>query len=508
MTGDNKDIAQNIYNLKDEFIAQGKTTLDILNDVLMPALQNISDKFANGELFLPQIIKSASVMKQAADCLELNKSNENSDVKQNYIGTILIATVKGDVHDIGKNIVAAVLECNGFKVIDLGIKVECEKIIDTAIKENVDAIALSGLISPSLEEMLNVVRELEKRKLSIPVIVGGATVTKKFVALRASPEYKSGFVVYAIDATQTSKIALELVSKNRDNFIKEIKFEYQQIYDCNDNNIHTQIETNFDYIASGYTPISPRNLGLIFINKNIKDIAEKIDWNTYYRAFRTNPNRENGDKQSEILKQDAFQIIEKLSEKNAKALGAVGIFPANSENDKIYIYNSFPKNIDTETSNQLDCLANIKTKKLDNRTTSIANFIAPKTSNIKDYIGLFALTFSSEVQEFIQEYKAEGNLYFAFGTELLVNALAETFSELLHREIAEKYWGYAGIKQQNIGIRPAPGYPALPDHSVKNTILSLLNAEMNIGITLTGNYAMLPTYSICGLYIAHPDAKM
>tara|TARA_Y100001970_G_scaffold210069_1_gene256201 strand:- start:1036 stop:3714 length:2679 start_codon:yes stop_codon:yes gene_type:complete len=518
------------YIIEDTEEARNKENraLSVIEKFLMNGMNVVGDLFGEGKMFLPQVVKSARVMKKAVAYL-IPFIESEKDSERRSAGKILMATVKGDVHDIGKNIVGVVLGCNNFEIIDLGVMVPAEKIIDTAIKENVDIIGLSGLITPSLDEMVFLAKELEKRKLKIPVLIGGATTSKAHTAVKIEPEY-SGCVIHVNDASKAVPVASNLLNKNQTHFKKEIKNEYETIRERflnkkNEKRFISLKDARINKYKIDWEKIKtykPLKLGVNKINiEDLNVLKRYIDWTQFFRSWNLHGlfpdifnNQING-KEAKQLFNDANILLDKIiNEKLFKAKGIFGLFPANSINDDdIELY------ADEDRTKVLDKLITLRqqSKKRDGvPNIALSDYIAPKNSNIKDYIGLFSVSSGFGCDELCSTYEKNNDDYNSIMAKAIADRLAEAFAEYLHKLIRTKYWGYNKnekttnedlIKEKYQGIRPAPGYPACPDHLEKKTIWKILNVEEKIGIKLTENLAMWPAASISGYYFSNIESK-
>lgn len=491
--------------------------VEIIEKYLMTGMNVVGDLFGSGKMFLPQVIKSARVMKRAVAYLlpYIISKNNKDELSNKRAGKILLSTVKGDIHDIGKNIVSVVLSCNNYEIVDLGVMVPAEKIVDTAVKEKVDLIGLSGLITPSLGEMVNVVEELERKGLSIPVMIGGATTSKMHTAVRIAPAY-SGHVVHVNDASKAVTVAGSILKMDgREIYLRNIREEYNNL---RENFLNSGVSDRIMTIEEAqanklkldwetYIPPAPKVQKVQCIEQSIEELIEYIDWKPFLRLWNVEGE------QSAKLMRDAMAMLKKvIDEKWLAARGVYGIFPANTvENDIIEIYSE-----EGEVIEQFPTLRQLVRKTKSSPNLSLSDFIAPKASGKRDYLGMFCLSAGFGVDEKVAVFEAELNDYNAIMLKALADRLAEAFAELLHKKIRTEYWGYSpdehitmdGIfKGEYRGIRPAPGYPACPEHRDKEIIWKLLKVEKNIGAKLTENYAMWPAASISGFYFAHPDAK-
>ncbi|MDD3884221.1 MAG: methionine synthase [Gallionella sp.] len=511
---------------------QAAQPVDVIEGPLMTGMNVVGDLFGAGKMFLPQVVKSARVMKQAVAHLipyiEAEKLR-SGDAKPK--GKILMATVKGDVHDIGKNIVTVVLQCNNFEVINMGVMVPCQQILDTAREHNVDIIGLSGLITPSLEEMAHVAKEMERQGFKIPLLIGGATTSRVHTAVKIEPNYPSGTVVYVTDASRAVGVCSNLLSSTlRDDYVAAIKADYQTARDQ-----HEGKKGKATYVplqearAHGlktdwrkYSPPKPKQLGVQKLeNYPLAALVEFIDWSPFFQAW------ELAGRYPKILDDavvgvearkvfaDAQSMLKKIVEEKWLSANAVfGLFPANVvNNDDIEIYTNEDRHQVAMTWHNL----RQQTKKpADIPNYCLADFVAPKDSRMQDYIGGFAVTAGIGIEKKMKEFEKANDDYSAIMLQALADRLAEAFAEHLHLRVRREFWGYAAdegldnnalIAEKYRGIRPAPGYPACPEHSEKGPLFELLQAPKNAGITLTESFAMLPTAAVSGFYFSHPEAK-
>ncbi|MEI6274556.1 MAG: methionine synthase [Prolixibacteraceae bacterium] len=502
--------------------------LNIIEGPLMDGMNKVGDLFGSGKMFLPQVIKSARVMKKAVAWLQPYIEEEKKLLPDKVVvrKKILLATVKGDVHDIGKNIVGVVLACNNYEVIDLGVMVPCEIILDTAIKEQVDIIGLSGLITPSLEEMVNVAKEMEKRGFIKPLLIGGATTSKIHTAVKIAPQY-SNTTLYVKDASRSVQVVAELLSGSPE-FLKATLQEYAGIRQVHSTKKPKEYWTlqeardrrfHPDFLKH---PVSPPNFTGVkyFIDYPLEELRKYIDWTFFflvwefkgkYPAILNDPDKGEAARQ---LFEEANQFLDEIiANKMISANGAAGIWPANSVGDDIELYS------DESRSQKIGAFFQLRQQEKKQGATiqlCLSDFIAPKETGISDYCGAFAVTAGLGVSDLVSKYKDENNDYKAIMIEALSDRLAEAFAEKLHELVRTEIWGYN--KYENLtsaeliaskyqGIRPAPGYPACPEHSEKETIFSLLRATEHTGISLTENYSMYPNASVCGVYFAHPESR-
>ena len=502
--------------------------IEVIEVNLMAGMNVVGDLFGSGKMFLPQVVKSARVMKRAVAYL-LPFIEAEKDGKQETAGKILMATVKGDVHDIGKNIVGVVLGCNNYEIIDLGVMVPLEKIINTAIEEKVDIIGLSGLITPSLDEMIYVAQEIKRRGLEIPLLIGGATTSKAHTAVKIAPELSTP-VVHVNDASRAVTVAGSLLNKDtaevyKDSIRKEYELFRDKFLDRRETKEHIDLATarsrklHLDWTA--YVPKTPNQKGIQVIeNQDLETLVDFIDWSPFFRSWDLHGHYpailddEIVGKQATELFADAQVILsEILDKKLLKAKAVYGIFPANSVDDDIEVYSD-----DTRTQTHVKFLTlRQQLKKRKGKTNlALADFIAPKESGLQDYIGAFCVSTGFGTAELAKAYEDDNDDYNAIMVKALADRLAEAFAEYLHKEVRINAWGYAPnelldnealIKEAYKGIRPAPGYPACPDHLEKNTIWELLQVQERIGVTLTESLAMWPAASVSGYYFAHPEAQ-
>jgi len=530
-------ISYSLINGKDEFIEEDvelarlsvEKPIMVIEGHLMNGMNIVGDLFGEGKMFLPQVVKSARVMKKAVAYLLPFIEASKTDDSSNSAGKILMATVKGDVHDIGKNIVGVVLACNNFEIIDLGVMVPPEKIIKTAIEENVDIIGLSGLITPSLDEMVFLAKELKRLDIKIPLLIGGATTSKAHTAVKIFPEINSP-VVHVNDASRAVGVASNLINKEtKDEYWKEIHEDYTVFREKFLNkkskkryiDYNTAKQNNFKIDFTKYKPFKPNKLGIEIIDEiPLDNLAPYIDWSPFFNSWGLHGkypdifDYEMTGKQAKELFDDAQIMLKKiLKNKSLKAKAIYGLFPANTIGDDIELYRDEKRD---KVIARFITLRQQLQKREGEPNLSIADFIAPKDSNIKDYMGCFCVTAGFGTDELSKEYENKIDDYGSIMVKALADRLAEAFAEYLHREIRINKWGYAKdekldnidlIKESYLGIRPAPGYPACPDHLEKTTIWELLDVEKAIGVKLTENKAMWPASSISGYYFGNEKSK-
>ena len=503
--------------------------LNVIEIYLMNGMNIVGDLFGDGKMFLPQVVKSARVMKKAVAYLLPYIEEDKSDDKSSSAGKILMATVKGDVHDIGKNIVSVVLGCNNFEIIDLGVMVPPEKIIEEAIKNNVDVIGLSGLITPSLDEMVYLAKELKKQKLKIPLLIGGATTSKAHTSVKIFPECDFP-VVHVNDASKAVGVAAKLINDHKNDFIfsKSIEKEYidfrekflgrketkkfTTILDARNNKFKNKITQSEIY--------TPKLLGVKVIESiDLNIIKNYIDWTPFFNTwglFGKFPKifefEATGEEARELYDNAQIMLKRIIKENRLKSKAVFGIFPARTnENDEIEVYDPNNKGL----LNKFICLRQQTVKAANTPNLSICDFISSNT-DINDYIGCFAVSAGFGTDELSKIYEDKNDDYNSIMVKAIADRLAEATAEYLHERVRKEYWGYA--KDENLnnnqlitekykGIRPAPGYPACPDHLEKNIIWDLLDVEKNIGMKLTESLAMWPASSVSGYYFSNPDAK-
>ncbi len=524
-----KGVTAYIEDDTEEARAQAARPIEVIEGPLMDGMNVVGDLFGAGKMFLPQVVKSARVMKQAVAYLipfiEAEKS-EDTQAK----GKIVMATVKGDVHDIGKNIVGVVLQCNNYEVIDLGVMVPTEKILQAAIDHNADIIGLSGLITPSLDEMVHVAKEMQRRGMDLPLLIGGATTSKAHTAVKIEPQYDHP-VIYVTDASRAVGVAGKLLAPNlKPAYVADIREEYEKVRERNakrrpkaaDLDYTQARKRRFRTDWATHTPAKPNTLGLMtFDDYDLEELVERIDWTPFFMSWQLAGkypkilNDEVVGEAAQSLFADAQVMLRKLiDEKHVTARGVIGLWPANSvDDDVIEVYADESR---TEVVERLHHIRQQTTKGRDGICYSLADFIAPKESGKPDWIGGFAVTTGHGVDELSKAYEAAGDDYNAIMVQALTDRLAEAFAERMHERVRKEFWGYvpeetldndALIAEKYQGIRPAPGYPACPDHTEKATLFRLLNAPENTGLTLTENFAMWPAAAVSGWYFAHPQSK-
>ena len=513
--------------------------LNIIEGPLMSGMNTVGDLFGAGKMFLPQVIKSARVMKKAvAHLLPFMEEEkrlaalENPDAEadeSSHAGVMVLATVKGDVHDIGKNIVAVVLGCNNFKVIDLGVMVPYDKILDAAVEHKADMIGLSGLITPSLDEMVTVAKKMEERNIKLPLLIGGATTSKMHTAVKLTPQY-SGPIIYVSDASRSVPVCQSLMDKeNVGDFVQDIKDQYTELRE----EFYTNLEDRkyltleearkkacvLDFTLPENTPYTPNFIGTKVIDDfEFDDIEKAIDWNPFFQTWQLRgryPNRgypkifndETVGEEAKKLFDDAQKMLAQFKEKKSlKLVAIVGIYPANSEGDDILVYKDDER---TEVSHTFYTLRQQAEKESDDPYMALSDFIAPASSGVKDYLGMFACSSGFGLEDVIEECRANHDDYGIIMAEALADRLAESIAEVLHQRVRKDLWGYASdeslslddlLKVKYHGIRPAPGYPSQPDHTEKLAMWDIMQVEAKTNVKLTESLAMLPAASVSGLY--------
>ena len=502
--------------------------IQVIEGNLMTGMNVVGDLFGSGKMFLPQVVKSARVMKKAVAYLNpFIEEAKDPEAPAEGIGKILMATVKGDVHDIGKNIVAVVLACNNYQIVDLGVMVPPEKIIAEAKKHQVDAIGLSGLITPSLDEMAYMAEEMEKNQMNIPLLIGGATTSKAHTVVKISPKYNNT-VVHINDASRAVTVVGNLLDKNSEDFKKQIRKEYDSFRDNflsrkkakEYTTIEVARERKFKIDWQNTNITKPKKLGVTIIEDfDLSLLKDFIDWSPFFRSWELHGKYPDiltdavVGEQATVIFEEAQVLLQRIfDEKLLKAKAIFGLFPANTINDDdIEVYD--------ENGNVLETFLTLR-QQLKRRegipSYALADFVAPKTIEKQDYIGCFAVTTGFGTDELVNTFKEKLDDYNAIMVKALADRLAEAFAEYLHKKVRTEYWGYVAdedlsneelIKESYKGIRPAPGYPACPDHLEKKTIWKLLNVEENIGMKLTDSLAMWPASSVSGCYFGNEEAK-
>lgn len=521
-----KGITDFIDQDTEEARQQAEKPLHVIEGPLMDGMNVVGDLFGEGKMFLPQVVKSARVMKKAVAYLqpyvEQDKSGGSSQ------GKILLATVKGDVHDIGKNIVGVVLQCNNFEVIDLGVMVPCATLLQVAKEQNVDIIGLSGLITPSLDEMVHVAKEMTRLGFTVPLLIGGATTSKAHTAIKIAPHYQHG-VVYVANASRSVSVAQSLISKDsKADYLARINEEYRVVTEQHQRSRPGEKILSLAEARANKFPLdlnkvapAPKQPGIhIWQDVDFNILRDYIDWTPFfltwqlsgkYPAILNHP--EVGIEARKVFK-DANTMLDRIiSEERVEGKAIFGLFPANSEGDDIIVYTD-----DSRTTERCRLFGLRQQLALRNNAPNccLSDFIAPVGSGIADYIGAFAVSTGFGADEFAAEFAAAHDDYNSIMVKALADRLAEALAEYLHLKVRREYWGYAAdetlnneqlIRELYQGIRPAPGYPACPEHTEKGTLFELLDVEKQIGMYLTESYAMWPGAAVSGWYFSHPDSK-
>ncbi|MEZ9175921.1 methionine synthase [Vibrio kanaloae] len=521
-----KGITDFIVEDTEEARVNASRPIEVIEGPLMDGMNVVGDLFGEGKMFLPQVVKSARVMKQAVAHLEpfINASKEVGATN----GKILLATVKGDVHDIGKNIVGVVLQCNNYEIIDLGVMVSCEKILKVAKEENVDIIGLSGLITPSLDEMVHVAKEMERQGFKLPLLIGGATTSKAHTAVKIEQNYSEP-VVYVNNASRAVGVCTSLLSDElKPAFVEKLDIDYDRVRDQHNRKKPRTKPVTLEKARANkvaidwdtYTPPAPAKPGVhIFNDFDVATLRNYIDWTPFFMTWSLVgkypailDHEEVGEEAKRLFK-DANDLLDRVEkEKLLEARGMCAMFPANSVGDDIEVYT------DESRTEVLKVVHNLRqqTEKPKGFNYCLSDYIAPKESGKADWIGGFAVTGGIGERELADEYKANGDDYNAIMIQAVADRLAEAFAEYLHKEVRKDIWGYSPdedlsnddlIREKYQGIRPAPGYPACPEHTEKGTLWELMDVEKAIDMSLTTSYAMWPGASVSGMYFSHPDAR-
>ncbi|WP_428356945.1 methionine synthase [Methyloprofundus sp.] len=521
-----KGITDFIIDDTEEARLQAEKTLHVIEGPLMDGMNVVGDLFGAGKMFLPQVVKSARVMKQSvAHLLPFMEAEKSGKIKTN--GTILMATVKGDVHDIGKNIVGVVLQCNNYEIIDLGVMVPTAKILQVAKEKKVDIIGLSGLITPSLEEMVHVAKEMQRQNFSVPLLIGGATTSRAHTAVKIEENY-SGATVYVPDASRAVGVAGKLLSPEAGpDYMQGIRDEYSTVRERHKGRKAKTKQHNLEaaranrFIWGNHSPVPPKKLGIEVIDHfPLETLVWYIDWTPFFQTWEL-AGRYPDILKDEVVGKHAHDLFEDaqvmlkqiISEKWLEAKAVIGFFPANSEGDDIIVYT------DESRSEQLDVLHHLRQQNIKapgRPNYCLSDFVAPKSSGLADYIGGFAVTAGIGIEKKLAEFESQHDDYNAIMLKALADRLAEAFAEYMHLDVRKNHWGYIDdeemsneelVKEMYQGIRPAPGYPACPDHTEKAKLFELLNVQANTTIELTDSFAMYPTAAVSGWYFSHPNAQ-
>lgn len=521
-----KGITEFIEDDTEEAHQKYQSPLTVIEGPLMDGMNVVGDLFGSGKMFLPQVVKSARVMKQAVAYLtpyleEEKKKNKNTKSRPK----VLLATVKGDVHDIGKNIVGVVLACNNFDVVDLGVMVPTDKILDEAEKHNVDVIGLSGLITPSLDEMVSVARQMKKRGMNLPLIIGGATTSRIHTAVKIDPNYESP-VVHILDASRAVTVCTDLLKDTKAEFALGIKSEYSELRDEHAGRTQKKVYLSFNEAKKNSTnmswsrnPVRPSFLGNNVISEiDLRTLADFIDWTPFFKTWMLTgkypailEDEVVGTQATELLKDAKKLLNEIITDKSLQAKAVIGLYAAEREGEDVNVFED--ENRKTLKA-RFHFLRQQAQKRANQPNSSLVDYISPKETGINDYIGFFAVTAGLGIEKLLKE--AEGDDYQSIMLKALADRLAEASAEYMHYKVRTDFWGYSKdenltnddlISESYVGIRPAPGYPACPDHTEKRTLFELLEVEKSIGISLTESCAMYPASSVSGFYFSHPESR-
>jgi 5-methyltetrahydrofolate--homocysteine methyltransferase len=506
---------------------EAKRPLDVIEGALMDGMNVVGDLFGSGKMFLPQVVKSARVMKKAV--AYLNPYIELEKVEGQSNGKILMVTVKGDVHDIGKNIVGVVLACNGFEVFDLGVMVSVERILDAVKEHNIDIIGMSGLITPSLDEMVHNVKTFHREGLTIPAIIGGATCSKIHTAVKIAPHYPHG-AIYIADASRAVPMVSKLINnETRQATIDETYAEYDDMRTKRLSqakrkeivSLEAARENRCQHDWANYTPFTPNVLGRqVFDNYPLEDLVERIDWTPFFRSWELHghypeilTDKVVGEEAQKLFADGQAMLKQIIEEKWLTAKAVISLFPANTVNyDDIELYTDESRTTVEMTTHHL----RMQLERVGNDNFCLSDFVAPKDSGVADYMGGFAVTTGHGIDEHVARFEANHDDYNAIMLKCLADRLAEAFAERMHERVRKEFWGYAAdeqlsnealIREKYKGIRPAPGYPACPDHTEKGLLWDLLKPDETIDLNITESYAMFPTAAVSGWYFAHPKSR-
>lgn len=524
-----KGIVEYIEQDTEEVRKQYATALEVIEGPLMEGMNVVGDLFGEGKMFLPQVVKSARVMKKAvAYLIPFIEAEKKAAGNTKAAGKVLLATVKGDVHDIGKNIVGVVLACNGYEIIDLGVMIPCEKILETARKENVDIIGLSGLITPSLDEMVHVAAEMQRQNFNVPLLIGGATTSKAHTAVKIEPQYSNAPVVHVLDASKSVPVVSALLSNEQKTaFSQSIKQEYEYLRQLHQKRKNTKSLISYSEAVQNKLTINfskepnpiPKFTGILTLNPDLTTVIPFIDWTPFFQTWELKGkypailhDPQYGSEALQLFN-EAQKMLKDWETHHSILLKAVlGIFPANSIGDDVLVFTSEERNHVLAT---FHFLRQQQEKGTNLPNLCLADFIASMESHIPDYLGLFAVNAGTGLEKIVSDYEAQHDDYHAILAKALADRLAEALAEYLHFKVRTELWAYSSetfdnerlIKEQYQGIRPAPGYPACPDHSEKQTLFRLLNAPERIQLTLTESMAMYPAAAVSGFYFVHPKSQ-
>jgi 5-methyltetrahydrofolate--homocysteine methyltransferase len=524
-----KGIAEYAEEDAEEARQEASRPLDVIEGPLMDGMNVVGDLFGAGKMFLPQVVKSARVMKKAVAYLIPFIEAEKGEARKPN-GTVVMATVKGDVHDIGKNIVGVVLQCNNFEVIDLGVMVPSAKILETAKEKNADIIGLSGLITPSLDEMVHNAKEMQREGFDIPLLIGGATTSKTHTAVKISQNYESP-TIHVKDASRAVGVVQNLISEeHREGYAQQIATEYEEARTKHaGRRSRSKITTLEKARANGvkidwsdYTPPKPKALGVhTFEDYPLEEIRPYIDWTPFFHSWQMKgsypkilDDPEKGEEARKLFTESQALLERMIEEKWITANAVFGLFPASLlSNDSVEVYTNESRK---EVLTNFHFLRQQKQKPPGRPNHSLADFIAPKSTGLEDHIGLFAVTSGIGADDIARRFEDENDVYNSIMVKALADRFAEAFAEMLHERVRKEFWGYAAdenlptesiIREEYQGIRPAPGYPACPEHTEKRTLWNLLDVEENAGISLTESCAMNPGAAVSGYYFSHPESR-
>ncbi len=525
-----KGITDHIEADTEEARLKYQSPLTVIEGPLMDGMNIVGDLFGAGKMFLPQVVKSARVMKQSVAYLTPfleEEKKKNPSTKER--AKVLLATVKGDVHDIGKNIVGVVLACNNFDIVDLGVMVPVDRILDEAVNQKVDIIGLSGLITPSLDEMVGVAREMQKRQMKTPLLIGGATTSRIHTAVKIDPNYESS-VVHVLDASKSVTICSELLKESgKDAFVNSVKGEYKTLREDHERRTGSKKLLPIDKANANQTRIDwdkanihkPNFTGTkVFEDVDLKELKDFIDWSPFFKTWMLTgkypailEDEIVGEQARELFSDATEMLNEIIAGKLLKAKSVIGIYPANSYGNDVIIFQDDSR---TDQKAKFHFLRQQSEKRSNQPNSSLSDYIAPWDTARKDYMGFFAVTSGLGIETLLKEYEAKHDDYKSIMVKALADRLAEAHAEYMHHKVRTKLWGYSKdenfdnedlIAEKYTGIRPAPGYPACPDHTEKRTLFDLLEVEKNTGISLTDSYAMYPASSVSGFYFSNPQSR-
>mgnify|MGYP000921797254 CR=1 FL=1 len=499
--------------------------LHVIEGPLMDGMNVVGDLFGSGKMFLPQVVKSARVMKKAVAYLLPFIEADKQEGESSSAGKVLLATVKGDVHDIGKNIVGVVLGCNNYEIVDLGVMVPADKILDAAIEHNVDVIGLSGLITPSLDEMVFVAKEMERKGMDVPLLIGGATTSKAHTAVKIEENYKAS-TIHVLDASRAVTVVEQLLGRKKEAYIQSAKEENERVREQYLDrksikkllSIENANKNKLELDWNSYKPTVPNNMGIVkFDDFDLNEIQKFIDWTPFFQTWELAgkypailKDEVVGEEAARLFHDAQVMLAQIISEKWLQAKAVVGVWEANSNKSTIELKNDKGEITELNFLRQQAVFTKGKANK------SLVDYIAPQDSGVQDYLGAFVVTTGIGIEEHIKRFEEDHDDYNSILIKALADRLAEAFAELMHKKMRKEIWGYQSeenlsneelIKEKYNGIRPAPGYPACPEHTEKETLFELLDATNNTGVYLTESMAMYPTASVSGYYFANPESR-